>query len=273
MEIWGGSGASHDAVSAPGLDVWLFSRPYRGAARGGDIHYLSGCASGNIIRIVVADVAGHGETVAEVSRSLRKLMRRHINTPDQSKLARAVNRAFSAESSSGLFATAVLGTYWAPERTFLFVNAGHPRPLLSRGNGPWVALHPGSPEVRREGRLEGFIDLPLGVISETEYEQVAVRLEVGDRVLLYTDSAVETRDLEGTPMGEAGLIGLLDGYDGEDDGFVAAVAEGLGRHAGASELDDDLTLVMLRHNDSPRPSPGVGDRLRTLGRLIGVIPV
>mgnify|MGYP001954463689 CR=1 FL=1 len=88
MEIWGGHGAAYDAVSAPGLDAWVYSQPHEGGDHGGDVHYLSGCAGGKILRVAVADVAGHGESVSEVARSLRRLMRRSINTPDQSRLAR-----------------------------------------------------------------------------------------------------------------------------------------------------------------------------------------
>lgn len=273
MEIWGGSGAAYDAVSAPGVDVWVCSRPHAGSRRGGDVHYLSGCAGGNILRVAVADVSGHGEAVSAASRSLRRLMRRHINTPDQSRLTRSLNRAFSGEDgASGLFATAVLGTYWAPERAFLFVRAGHPRPLFSRGNGPWSALDAEHREVTRRGEEAGLSDLPLGVIDETNYEQLAVRLEVGDRVLLYSDAAVEVRSPGGRELGETGLMGLLDELPSDDESFVPALVERIEERAGGAALADDLTVVLLRHNASPAPSQSAADRLRTLGRLIGVVP-
>ena len=273
MEIWGGSGAVFDAVSAPGVDVWVYSRPHAGSRRGGDVHYLSGCAGGNILRVAVADVSGHGEAVSAASRALRRLMRRHINTPDQSRLTRALNRAFSGEgSSTGLFATAVLGTYWAPARAFLFVRAGHPRPLFSRANGRWSALDADHPEVTRRGEEAGLSGLPLGVIDETSYEQLAVRLERGDRVLLYSDAATEVRSPGGGELGEEGLIELLGTLPHDDVEFVPALVERIEGIAGGTALADDLTLVLLRHNASPAPPQSVTDRIRTLGRLLGVVP-
>ncbi|MBA4067536.1 MAG: hypothetical protein C0501_28275, partial [Isosphaera sp.] len=83
MEIWQGSGAAERVVGTPGLDAWVVSRPFEGAARGGDVHYVSLCGGGAITRLVVADVAGHGAAVADVAKALRRLMRRNINQKSQ----------------------------------------------------------------------------------------------------------------------------------------------------------------------------------------------
>lgn len=274
MEIWGGHGATHDAVSAPGVDVWIYSKPHAGGARGGDVHYLSGCAAGNILRVVVADVAGHGEAVSEAASALRKLMRKHINTADQSALARRMNAAFAGRRDAGLFATALMGTYWAPGRAFLFVNAGHPRPLLSRGGGAWEALDSGSEAVSSSGTLMGASNLPLGVIAETGYEQLAVRLGEGDRLLLYTDFAVEARSPAGEELGEAGLIALLDGLGEVEDGeLIPRLLAGLRSHTGVETFDDDVTLGLIRHHGRGGSPRGLLERARTLGRVLGVLPV
>src|SRR2546423_1619348 len=83
MEIRGGSRAVEEAFDTPGLDAWLYSRPYEGADRGGDLHYVSLCGGGVITRVVVADVSGHGAQVAEFSEALRLLMRKNINIKSQ----------------------------------------------------------------------------------------------------------------------------------------------------------------------------------------------
>ncbi|MCP4589165.1 MAG: hypothetical protein GY842_00335, partial [bacterium] len=46
MEIWGGNQAIEDAVSVPGIDAWVYSRPVGGQSSGGDIHYVSTCGGG-----------------------------------------------------------------------------------------------------------------------------------------------------------------------------------------------------------------------------------
>src|SRR5690348_11222839 len=86
MEIWGGSGAVETSVRTPGLDTWVYSRPFEGAAEGGDVYYVSLCGGGVITRLIVADVSGHGAAVAEISRALRTLMRQNINRKSQARL-------------------------------------------------------------------------------------------------------------------------------------------------------------------------------------------
>src|SRR5690242_4035808 len=76
MEIWGGSHDVENSVSTPGLDLWIYSRPYQEARAGGDVHYVSLCGGGIITRFILADVAGHGTAVADVARGLRALLRR-----------------------------------------------------------------------------------------------------------------------------------------------------------------------------------------------------
>src|SRR3954453_512352 len=76
MEIRGGSQAVEEAVTTPGLDAWISSRPHEGADSGGDVHYVSLCGGGVITRLIVADVSGHGKAVAECSASLRAMMRK-----------------------------------------------------------------------------------------------------------------------------------------------------------------------------------------------------
>src|SRR4051794_20865363 len=76
MELRGGNEAVEAALSTPGLEVWVSSRPYGEHPGGGDVHYVSLCGGGEITRLIVADVSGHGEAVAETSAALRVFMRR-----------------------------------------------------------------------------------------------------------------------------------------------------------------------------------------------------
>ena len=91
MEVWGGNRAVDNGVVMPGLDAWIYSRPYEGDS-GGDVHYLSNCASGRITRMLVADVSGHGARVASIAANLRGLMRRYINYLDQTRFIEALHR-------------------------------------------------------------------------------------------------------------------------------------------------------------------------------------
>src|SRR6202051_5420709 len=79
MEVWGGSQLTTRRVEMGGLDAWVYSKPFGQAQRGGDVYYASSCATGRITRLLLADVAGHGNTVAATAADLRTLMRRVVN--------------------------------------------------------------------------------------------------------------------------------------------------------------------------------------------------
>src|SRR5436190_19569122 len=108
MEVWGGSQLTERRVEFAGLDTWVYSKPYAQARRGGDVFYASSCATGRISRLLLADVAGHGTSVAATAADLRLLMRRFVNCIDQSELVRSINRQFSALSQQSMYATAVV---------------------------------------------------------------------------------------------------------------------------------------------------------------------
>ena len=113
MEIWGGSHAVESEVAMPGLDAWVYSRPFEGADRGGDVHYVSLCGGGMITRTIVADVSGHGTSAGEMSVKLRDIMRKFINSKSQTGMARALNKEFSEQAKLSRFATAVIASFRA----------------------------------------------------------------------------------------------------------------------------------------------------------------
>ena len=171
MEIWGGNEAVDKTVTVPGIDAWVYSRPYAGQERGGDIHYVSMCGAGAISRFSIADVSGHGDMVGEVAGHLRALMRKHINNLDQTRFVQALNREFSALAADGTFATALLTTYFAPTDHLITCNAGHPTPLLYRvREGRWHFLKHDMPD-----HVDRLANLPLGVIDPTPVSYTHLR--------------------------------------------------------------------------------------------------
>ncbi len=275
MEVWGGHEGFLGEVSVPGNDVYVGCTPHLGDAQGGDIYYVSNCAAGLITRFVLADVAGHGKIVAATAAGLRDLMRRSINTPDQSRFAEALNKQFTRES--GRFATAVLVSYFAPTDHAIICNAGHPRPLhYSVSRGAWRFLDADVPDAlgaERSGEV-GASNLPLGVIDPTAYEQFAIRLDRGDLLLLYSDAFLEARGGDGKPWGEEGLLNVT--RTATQSGIDASrlreqVLAEIARRTGEDSLDDDATMIVLHHNASDPPEQSLGERIVVLGKMLGLI--
>ena len=268
MEVWCGNRAIDNGVIMSGLDAWVFCRPFQAAdanAGGGDIHYVSSCAAGQITRLLIADVSGHGAPVAKAADALRRLMSKFSNYVDQSRLLEAVNTRFgelSEEASDGsggveggvMFATAVAATYFAPTDDLSICIAGHPRPMhYSARLGRWSVIMPNA----KSGA--GPRDLPLGVLDPVRYTVTPVRLGRNDLVLFYTDSLIEALGTDGKQLGESGLLEILNGLSaGEHHAFVGrllhAIAERSPRGSAAA-FDDDVTALLVRRNDlKPRPS-------------------
>jgi serine phosphatase RsbU (regulator of sigma subunit) len=267
MEIWGSNQAVESAVSTPGLDVWVSSRPYQEAAHGGDVHYVSLCGGGIITRMIVADVSGHGESVAEFSASLRRLVRKNINRKSQTRLVAALNQQFTALAQLRRFATAVVATYLANRRHLAVCNAGHPHPLWYRASaGEWRLLtsEAGAP-------AEVASNLPLGLDETTPYEQFAIPLGQGDLVVLYTDALSEASDQAGRMLGESGLLEMARTLDVDDPiGVGPALLDHVGQHRGGRPADDDTTLLVLHHNAGPAPHLSIAQKLDVYAKVFGL---
>ncbi len=265
LEIFSGNGSTRNAISVPGIDVWISSDPFKGHARGGDIHYVSTCGGGEISRFALLDVAGHGATVAQLGRRLRALMRKYMNTLDQARYARALNRDFLRLARSGRFATALLTTYHAPTDRLTVCNAGHPRPLWYRAEERvWTVLdsEPGQ-------HAETTSNLPLGIMEPADYTEFSVRLGKGDLVLLYSDALIESADTRGRPLGEGGLLDLVRGLGpAPPDDLNQRLRRAVGEHRGGGPAQDDETLLLLHHNaaDPPGEAGAVDDAPESLGR-------
>ncbi len=144
-------------------------------------------------------------------------------------------------------------SYLAPNEHLLTVNAGRPTPLWWREQEQcWRLLTANLPEA-----VDGLMNLPLGVLPETGYQQFAVRLGVGDLVVLYSDSLIEAPLPGGEPLGLAGLLQLA-GHVGpaKAERFNHRLFEQV-REA-CEGVHDDMTLMTLHHH-AQRP-PGLSEQ-------------
>lgn len=245
MEIWGGNRATARSITLPGLDAWICSRPYQQADSGGDVYYVSNCATGRITRLLLADVSGHGSAVAETANHLRLLMRRYVNHIQQLKFVSSMNDEFANVSHAGGFATAVVATFLAPNRQLTFSNAGHPCPLIYTVRDQRWRLLEVVPDAN--GKLQGPSDLPLGIFEHGTYAESKLRLEVGDLVLFYTDAFIESRGPTGDLLGSNAFLDLVSSLETTNPGTLPdrIVARITSLYPG-NLSDDDLTLLLFR---------------------------
>ncbi len=268
MEIWGGFEPVERSVSTPGLDLWVYSRPFHGDQQGGDVYYVTLCGGGVITRIVVADVSGHGAAMAEFSKSLRSLLRKNINQKSQKRLVERLNRQFIEMAEMQRFATAVVMTYLASHDRLSVCNAGHPRPLYYRADERAWSLLSGPASLEGAGG-----NLPLGLDEGTGYQTFDVPLGRGDLLAFYTDALSEAADSAGKLFGEEGLLAAarrLDLSDSRPGVIGPALLEAVSKHREHRAADDDATLVVINHNASPTPRLSLGERVDVYAKVFGL---
>jgi sigma-B regulation protein RsbU (phosphoserine phosphatase) len=244
QEVRGGNHLAAYSAELPGLAGWVSCHPLQPSPRGGDVYYMSACSQGVMARVVLADVAGHGNAVNFAARRLRDALRQHVERWDQSTLIRQLNDTFLKGAERIQFATAFVASFYSTSGELLFTNAGHVPPLWYRAAAREWSLLLDSTPLSKE-----IVDLPLGLIAGTSYSQTAIQLAPGDLLVLYTDGVSEARDESGTQLGLARLLSIARNLPTESalaagKGLLAAVARFRGS---APAADDETVLALQRH--------------------------
>ncbi len=254
MEVWGRNRPVDSGVIMPGVDAWVYSQPCENQDAGGDVHYVSTCCGGKVVRMVVADIAGHGTGVADTGAKLRLLVRRFINRPNQLTVVKSLNREFTSASSNGVIATAVVMTFESSGNRLVVSNAGHPPPLWYQAKRRrWTLLQPQS--AAEAGGI------PWGIEDESPYEQFRISLSVGDVIVCYTDSLVEAKASDGQRLGTDGLLRLASQIGNVNASqLIARLLEEVAKFDPAYAQRDDVTCLAFRPNGL-RPAVPLRDYL------------
>lgn len=243
MEVWGGNRATWSEFVVPGLDLWVYSQPVGEDDCGGDVYYLSSCASGRVTRLFLGDVSGHGTTVAPLARRLRSMMRRNVNYINQTRVVESLNEEFGqASSATGRFATAVVSTYFAPTRQLSVCTAGHPPPLIYRvASRRWEPLRNDAVEIR---------NLPFGVLDGHEFSFTKLKLVAGDMMMAYSDALFEAVNADGSLLQAKGLAAIANSLDAAAPAdFVRDLLDQIRDLHPENLVSDDTTVILGRANE------------------------
>jgi hypothetical protein len=205
----------------PALPGYAITSAYRPAAEvGGDFFQLIPLASGQpdgAALLVVGDVSGKGLKAAmAVSMIVGALRALAEITDDPGAILAGMNRRIVGRLTDGFVTCLVLRINTKGECAL--ANAGHLAPFLNR----------------EEIALEGT--LPLGLVPEARYETMQLKIDVGDRLTLFTDGLLEARNASGEVYGFERMAALLATRPDASKAVEAAVAFG---------QEDDITVLTL----------------------------
>lgn len=196
------------------------------------------------VGIYILDVSGHGVPAALLSMTLSRSMTAssdgsgallrlngngmRIATP--SEVAMTMNERYPMNLEINQYFTFIYGILDVREKTFTFVRAGHPAPIL----------------VNREGarELEGELGPAVGILPEVKYEESTIKLNPGDRILMFTDGIEEASGPDGEEFGVERTLEILSApHDDTVEADVKVVIEGVRKHIKETGQRDDITIV------------------------------
>jgi serine phosphatase RsbU (regulator of sigma subunit) len=202
---------------------------------GGD--YFGYFAAGEFrVDTLIADVSGHGVGAALMMAAARTtfMSARLVEDGAAAILAKLNALLHDDLDRADLFMTASCTTFDAATRELRYANAGHPAALVLRaGASQCVPL--------------GANGILLGIQSDARFDEVRLRIDAGDVVVLYTDGITEMGNDAGEFFGVRGLEEVIaSNGDAVPEAMIDAVFAALERFSGGRSYDDDCTIVVMK---------------------------
>ncbi len=213
----------------PGVELAAAWEPVHGL--GGDYFDLFEFP-GNRLGLCIADVIGKGLPAALLMSNLQAGVKAFAaDRLPPTELCRKLNRLVCENVSEGRFISFFYGVLDPDRCGFQYSNAGHCPPILIRADARTEELNHSCPV--------------LGEFPDCTYNQCAVALEPGDRLVLFTDGLTEARDPQGREFG----IGRLARVAAEQralgaQDLQAALMRAVFSHS-KGRLEDDATLLVV----------------------------
>ena len=201
---------------------------------GGDYYAIKDLGDGRY-GLILADVMGHGIAAALYTMHLSSLWNRyHQLLKNPVEFVGIVNKELAAiVKQEGSFATAICGFVDLKRNVFRFASAGGPEAVLIHADSTYKCLKSAG--------------LPLGLMSDADYEEFSAEFHQGDSLLIFSDGAVEIENADGKMLGAHGLIEILKSRDYPQSPLcMEALEEVLLKYSNSIRLKDDLTIIEAR---------------------------
>lgn len=184
--------------------------------------------------VLIADVTGHGipgALLTFMSSTTFKNTAPGILSP--SLTLEITNKKLFGKMPDDAFVTMFYGIYNPNKKEFTYTQAGHPEAYVLRPQAEKII------SLTTGGTLVGVF-----ANDEITFSEKALKLEIGDKVIFYTDAIMDAFDHTHSTSEENHLKSFLimNAHRSLEDLFDEIYAEGL-RISGANSYPDDFTLV------------------------------
>ena len=201
---------------------------------GGDFYDFFFVDKDNLV-LVIADVSGKGIPGAIFMANAKQTLQNCIrDIPDIAEAVSTANNALCENNEAEMFVTAWIGVIELKSGVVRFVNAGHNPPVLIRsGRADFVTAKGG---------------VVLAAMEDMAYRENNLRLNVGDKLFLYTDGVTEAENSSHELYGDDRLLSCLaQAGDSSVDDIMNMVRTDTARHVGEHDQFDDMTMMCIEY--------------------------
>ncbi len=215
----------------PGCEVSAFYQP---SGRASGDYYDVVKISDDRLSFIVADVSGHGAPAAVVMAMSKTAFRLLLSQGTSiNQMFAELNDFLCDNLAPDMFITAMGGTIDISTGQLKYISAGHTPAVLSRAET-------GECEILTEH------DMLLGVLRDQKFTSTPVKVEKGDKLIVYTDGFTEAKDDADEEFGIARLIEAVKRASDTSAGDVAhSIIAAVTEHTGGQEPNDDMTLLIF----------------------------
>lgn len=200
----------------------------------GDFYDIFARPDGSLV-VAVGDVSGKGIGASLIMATVKTVLPLLAVSNSAAEVLNTLNAKLCRDLGRREFVALTIGIYEPREGRLTLANAGLPDPYR-------IPIHGAPQPIEATGPR-----LPLGVRTDIRYEEMAIGLRPGERVLCFTDGLPEARTTSDEPLGYEALeqiaadrsLGSLPTSVWLDD-FLGRV-----RAATREEIEDDWTALLL----------------------------
>ena len=188
----------------------------------------------------IGDVSGKGVPAALVMATIRSLFRSitaHEEKAD--RIMQILNDSLSENNEQLMFVTLFLGVLDLESSELNYCNAGHNAPVIIDGHQA------------KEESIPVLPNLPLGIEPGFAFTAQAMQLHRDDTLFLYTDGLTEAANKRMELFSENRMMDVLAKVNGlRPQQIVDSILTEVGRFVDGAEQSDDLTMLVIRYQQS-----------------------